>query len=790
MDHIAPWPTNENGNDMVLDAPKDERGDGSDEEGANAMSTDSSEEEEDDPEEARKIREGFIVDEDEEEEEEEEEEEQSDDDKRAEKRRRRKKRHRRRDRDNDEDDDDEMGGLDEDDLDLVEQYTGQRVERPSKSRLKRLRRAGDEDDDEDDMTHERSSQPEGRTASGRELGDLWDDDGALRVHHRDGDDQEEPDDDDDLRGFIAADDDDEENGMGEAEKEELHAMRRAAKERRKNAGDISRLAGLDQNALTTLFEVFGDGTDYDMFLGDDADEVQEVGKENKYNDVFEPSEIRSRMLTEDDDLIRNLDMPERMLLATSSLSPDTTLSLDPQLSPSDLDDAAYWVSLRLGQRIERDFFREDGQFRKYLQALITAVRATLDFLFIQSFEVPFIWTHKRDFIWHVDGAARIELLSASELWRVYNLGQKFRAFQERKRILEATHAKLSTPDDYYKIDIQPRIDSMEAISDATEWLSLQHRLELQDASMIEDDGKTKRPTRVSTFEMLKRSPIDRLVKDFCPPAREISRKVRQVMNSRGQVIHMFLDDPALPPLEHVAPYVDAEKQRLMEIERKRWASNPTAQDEPSPSKEVNAQEMLDRARLLIAMELGKDPLLRQVIRDLFKASAHMTCLPTEKGLVKIDETHSYFNFKYLDKKPVSSMTRGAQFLHIMAAEAEHLITVDISLSEDARSQFLNDLIQAVSSDGYGTVSKLWNEVRIQAVTEAVDKTFLPFGAKWIREWLREEVEDWLARRCGDELERRVNVKPLFTKYSDPGLGAPSVIAVSWGDGDPKKDAIS
>ena len=218
------------------------------------------------------------------------------------------------------------------------------------------------------------------------------------------------------------------------------------------------------------------------------------------------------MLTEDDDLIRVQDIPERMQLATSSLTTDSTLSLDPPLLPQDLSAASYWVSLRLGQRVERDFFRVEGQFHRYLQALIAAVQVTLDLLFIQHLEVPFIAIHKRDFIWHVDGADRIELLSLTELWKVYALGQKFRAFQERKRGLEATHAKLSSPDEYYKSDIQPNIDSMEAIADATEWLTAQHRLELQDAQMIEDDGKAKRPTRVSTFEMLKKSAVDSLVK--------------------------------------------------------------------------------------------------------------------------------------------------------------------------------------------------------------------------------------------------------------------------------------
>lgn len=37
--------------------------------------------------------------------------------------------------------------------------------------------------------------------------------------------------------------------------------------------------------------------------------------------VFEPSEIAARFLTADDDVIRAADMPERMQLTTSSLSP-------------------------------------------------------------------------------------------------------------------------------------------------------------------------------------------------------------------------------------------------------------------------------------------------------------------------------------------------------------------------------------------------------------------------------------------------------------------------------------
>jgi transcription elongation factor SPT6 len=64
--------------------------------------------------------------------------------------------------------------------------------------------------------------------------------------------------------------------------------------------------------------------------------------------------------------------------------------------------------------------------------------------------------------------------------------------------------------------------------------------------------------------------------------------------------------------------------------------------DPDPTKALSVSELLRRARMIIATELGKDPLLRQVVRQKFKASARVSVLPTERGLNKIDEHHPYF----------------------------------------------------------------------------------------------------------------------------------------------------
>lgn len=60
------------------------------------------------------------------------------------------------------------------------------------------------------------------------------------------------------------------------------------------------------------------------------------------------------------------------------------------------------------------------------------------------------------------------------------------------------------------------------------------------------------------------------------------------------------------------------------------------------TKNTGPEELLQRARMIVATELGKDPLLRQEIRELFKAEALVTVMPTERGINKIDENHPYF----------------------------------------------------------------------------------------------------------------------------------------------------
>ncbi|KAJ1309768.1 hypothetical protein OPQ81_006534 [Rhizoctonia solani] len=720
------------------DEDEDEgEGEGGDPTGAGegGITDDSSEEGDEDEAEARRIREGFIVDEDEEEEDEEEE-----------RRRRRRKKRRRKHREMEED-------LDEDDLDLMEENTGTKAARSHLTRLRRGRASSSRSPSPDET---RISRRRPRDSDEESLPDVND-------INRIWEDKARDDDDGDMDDFIE-DDLDEDPGMGEEEREEQRReRRRVEKERRKAMGARPELAGIDAGAWDEIFEVFGDGTDYDWALDDEdlAEEYEPLPKpEMSYADVFEPSEIRARHLTLDDDIIRAADVPERMQLTNSTLADTPSLaSTNKPFSNKELDEAAEWVALRLSKRSQKDYFQRTGKMHHYLMQFILAVRNALDYVVNQYLEIPYIWVHRRDYISHFELRQRVELLTREELWKVGILGLKFRALLERRSALEATFRKLGVQDEYFEKQLLPNLTSISMVADATEWLSIKYKQRKKDLEAVADDQgekKHKNPSRVSAYEVARSTIISRLADDFGLPPHQIA------INFSGQKVH-FPDDQDLPPRVYAEQFITE--------------SCPTAED------------ALATARMIIATELGRDPQLREAIRNQFKDQALLSCEPTEKGKTKIDEAHACYSFKFLVDKPIDSLTTSPQYLHILSAESELLLNVTITASRSRMHEITISLENAYASDSFSDSAKAWNEQRRAVIAEALEKHLIPQAITWTKEWLREEVEDYLANKAAEQLEKRVNMAPCRPKDLVGPDDVPSVVAVSWGKGEPNKDPI-
>lgn len=110
------------------------------------------------------------------------------------------------------------------------------------------------------------------------------------------------------------------------------------------------------------------------------------------------------------------------------------------------------------------------------------------------------------------------------------------------------------------------------------------------------------------------------------------------------------------------------------------------------------------------------------------------------------------------------MLESSQFLQILAAEAEHLVTVSIFLPVHVKSGIERRLNDGFASDSFSDAARAWNGERSRIVQEVLDQHLIPAGVKWAREYIREEVEDYLAAECGNHL-RAVCLLFLYWHYT-------------------------
>ena len=272
---------------------------------ANGNMEDSSEEEDedDDEEAARQVREGFIVEDEEE----------------PEERERRKQERRKRRR---EEREEEEQGLDEEDLDLIGEAHPELERRsPAETKFKRLKR-GHKGDRED--------QPRG-------LQDIFDDEEEEELR-RPGRRNAE----DEFADFIEEDFEDERPDQDEDDDD--NEIRRKPV---RSILDAKATTDLDEAALEDMNEAFGTGNEYDWALelqdrdeaGDEADADPEsaLSKGIELKDVFEPSQLQDKMLTDEDNFIRMTDQPERFQIARKPYS-------NLELTDRELEEESYWIA--------------------------------------------------------------------------------------------------------------------------------------------------------------------------------------------------------------------------------------------------------------------------------------------------------------------------------------------------------------------------------------------------------------------------------------------------------------
>ncbi|CAK7244806.1 MAG: Transcription elongation factor spt6 [Sporothrix thermara] len=716
---------------------------------------DSSEEEDDDDdeEEAAKIREGFIVDESEEDEE--------DGDDSGRERKRRKKR-RRAERE-------EEAQLDEEDLDLIGEsrpdWQRESAKQPKFKRLKRGHR---------DEGGQRSERPDlAKIFSDDEEDDVADDRYARPAHRG----QDEMDD------FIEED-------FPEDEDERLQRQEdlEVARPRERFIGSVIDTTGLDKDALDDMDKIFGDGTEYAWVLEMEDEEEDRTAVEQglELKDVFEPSQLQERLMTDNDNQIRYTDEPERFQI-------DRKPFRNLQITPEQFKEEARWVinlmwpTKQLSPDLHVPFSK--------------AVGKVLEFFVVDDVEVPYVFQHRKDYLIHARKPQRSsadrdhhhhhrgddadadadadtgdydvsaeKLLNQDDLWRILELDIKFRSLIEKRNSLEKSLDGLRASfgiDDAVFADMVGQAATMEELQDLQDYLHFQYAAQLRNlaaesssngAGENDRDGQvqgslTKRPGAKSTtiFERTRKAKAADFVKAYgITPDRLAQNALRLGKKASA-------DDVAKLPVDLADSLTD--------------------------DVYATADAVILAARQLYAEELFVSPRIRKHFRVAYYTSGLVSCMRTEKGLRRIDEAHPFYEIKYLINQTITDLARRPEvFLKMMKAEEEGLVEVKLTLQNER--EFRRQLYTEFASDNFSELADAWNEERKKVLELAFPKLEKVI-AKGVKDSLRTACQDELLKACRDEYSKRLDQAPFKPKGLVLGT-PPRVLTLSNGMADPTR----
>jgi transcription elongation factor SPT6 len=516
---------------------------------------------------------------------------------------------------------------------------------------------------------------------------------------------------DEFDDFIENDSsDDEDRRMGNGD--ELISRRRGGG-RHVNTETL----GLRDGAMGDMDEIFGLG-DYEeaLVLEPNAADLEERTSELQLKDVFEPSELQERLLTDEDNAIRWQDEPERFQIARKPFK-------NLEVTPEDLADEGTWIANTLLAKKRLDIDLEEPFFE--------AVRNVLRFFVVDNYEVPFVWHQRRDYVIHAtkvprrhvqDGEPRYELLSErllveKDLWQILDLDLKYRAFLEKRNGLKKLYDLLITKVGIEEDPIvEERIRSgnmIEQMQDLLDYVHFRYQSQVKEVQTMDGARQGHRRPGVgkTAFERIRQGKVYGLVKAFGLTADQFAINV-QVGKKRE-----FADDPDRIPQEMADDFVD-------------YPDFPTGE-----------QAML-AAKTMLAEEIYMNPRMRLALRARWFTESVVHVNVTEKGVKAIDDQHQYYEFKYLKNQELPAIaTNPARYLKMLKAESDGLIEIVYELRDSGR--LMREMYEYIASDNYSEVAEAWNRERKDVVDMAMKKITAMFQ-KQLRDELRNACEDDIA----------------------------------------------
>ncbi len=533
-----------------------------------------------------------------------------------------------------------------------------------------------------------------------------------------------------------------------------------ARPRDRGVGTIVDTTGLDKDALDDMEAIFGNGEDYDWALQLEEEEEDREREEQaiELKDVFEPSQLKEKLLTDEDNEIRFTDEPERFQL-------DRKPFKNLQLSAEQFREEARWITTLL--------WPKKGLSQELQAPFGKAVGKVLEFFIVDEVEVPYVFQHRKDYLLHSKKIRRStrddpdapdytiqsdKLLNQDDLWKILELDIKFRSFVEKRNSLERTYESLKGLDvsDPIVEEMIPEATTMEELQDLQDYLHFQYGPKLKDlAAMSGNVSQTKRPgSKSSLYDRVRNGKAYYFVKAYGIAADQLAK------NALRQGKRVTPDDVEQYPMDLADSLIDDSFN--------------------------TGDQVINAARQMYSEELFASPRMRKYFRSSYYHNAEISCRRTDKGLRKIDDSHPYYEVKYLQNQAIADLVHQPElFLKMMKAEEEGL--VDIKVEMPSHYDFRRLLYQEFESENFSDRAEQWREERKRVLDLAYPKLEKVI-VKNVKEVIRTFCQDEVLRMCRQEFYRKLDQAPYKPKGMILGT-TPRVLTLSNGMGDPAREPV-
>ncbi|XP_071701053.1 transcription elongation factor SPT6 homolog isoform X2 [Rutidosis leptorrhynchoides] len=652
--------------------------------------------------------------------------------------------------------------LDDDDYELLEHNVGFRRPKVESKKFKRLKKArADADEGQSGFSDEEEfdgTGKSGRSAEDKIKRSLFDDDEGPPLEDIAEDDQREEEED----GDIGEDEEEDEMADFIVDEEEVDEHGEPTRRRKVNKKKSRQAPGVSSTELQEAHDIFGDVDELlrQRKLGLERINRYEETGERRLEDEFEPIILSEKYMTENDDRIREIDIPERMQVSEESTGPPPTDGMS-------IDEESNWILNQLVH--DRGVLKKD-------------IVRFLELMHVQKLDVPFIAMYRKEECQSLFREAESQANKADQnnpekkptirwhkvLWTISELDKKWLVLQKRKSSLQLYYSKRFEEErsiyDETRLHLNQKL--FESITKSLKVAESEREIDDVDSKFylhfppgdaVIDEGQFKRPKRKSQYSICSKSGLWEVATKFGYSSEEFG-----LLISLEQMRRDELEDAKETPIEVALRFTCA------------MFENPEA--------------VLRGARHMAAIEISCEPCVRRHVRSIFMDNAVVSTTPTADGSASIDSHHQFAGIEWLKDKPLTKFV-DAQWLLIQKAEEEKLIQVSVKLPAFVHKKLIDDAHEYYLSEGVSKSAQLWNEQRKQIIKDAFDGLLLPSMAKEARALLTSRAKNCLLMEYGRRLWDKVSVAPYQKKEhdvntSDDYEAAPRVMACCWGPGKP------